>query len=316
MSQPTITPEDEEHVAMLRSFNRMYIQKIGGLNEGFYGSPYPLTAVRVLYAIRDDNCNTAAALCRELSLDGGYVSRILALFERDGLLIKEKSQKDGRQFELKLTDKGREVYDGVSNRARNDMLKLLMPLNSGQRRQLIAATRCIGMLLEGQVQKEIAQGVVTLRAHRAGDMGLILHNHTVRFAQEYGWNEEFEALVAEKVAEFIRNFNPARDRCWVADLAGQIVGSLFLAYNSDELGELRLLYVDQKSRGIGIGQSLLDEAIKFARRAGYARLRMETESVFSHAAALFESVGLKIVSSKPHTRFGKDLVNQQWEMAL
>ncbi|MEZ0259412.1 MAG: GNAT family N-acetyltransferase [Alphaproteobacteria bacterium] len=316
MSEPTITPEDEEHVALLRSFNRMYIQKIGALNEGFYGSPYPITAIRVLYAISDDRCNTAAALCRELSLDGGYVSRILGIFERDGLIIKEKSQKDGRQYELQLTAKGRQVYDGVSQRARNDMMKLIAPLNPAQRRALVSAAGCIRALLEGQVHKEVSKGIVTLRAHRAGDMGLILHNHTVRFAEEYGWNDEFEALVAEKLAEFIRNFDPARDRCWVADLAGQLVGSLFLVYNTDELGELRLLYVDKESRGLGIGQSLLNEAIRFARRAGYTRLRMETESVVSHAAALFESVGLKIVSSKPHVRFGKDLVNQQWEMAL
>jgi DNA-binding MarR family transcriptional regulator/GNAT superfamily N-acetyltransferase len=316
MSEPTITPEDEEHVAVLRSFNRMYMQKIGALNEGFYGSPYPLTAVRVLYAISDDRCNTAASLCRELSLDGGYVSRILGIFERDGLILKEKSQKDGRQYELHLTPKGRQVYDDINSRARNDIMKLILPLNVNQRRALVSATGCIRALLEGQVHKEVSQGVVTLRAHRAGDMGLILHNHTVRFAQEYGWNDEFEALVAEKVAEFIRNFNPARDRCWVADLAGQLVGSLFLVYNTDEIGELRLLYVDQNSRGLGIGLSLLNEAIRFARRAGYTQLHMETESVVSHAAALFESVGLKIVRSTPHVRFGKDLVNQQWEMAL
>lgn len=316
MSEPTITPEDEEHVEVLRSFNRMYMQKIGALNEGFYGSPYPITAIRVLYAISDDRCNTAAALCRELSLDGGYVSRILGIFERDGLILKEKSQKDGRQYEIILTAKGREVYESVNGRARNDMLRLILPLNAAQRRALVSATGCIRALLEGQVHKELAQGIVTLRAHRAGDMGLILHNHTVRFAEEYGWNDEFEALVAEKLAEFIRNFNPARDRCWVADLAGQLVGSLFLVYNTDDLGELRLLYVDQQSRGLGIGQSLLGEAIKFARRAGYNRLRMETESVFSHAAALFETMGLKIVTSTPHVRFGKELVNQQWEMAL
>jgi GNAT superfamily N-acetyltransferase len=196
------------------------------------------------------------------------------------------------------------------------MMKLILPLNQAQRRALVSAAGCIRALLEGQVQKELPQGIVTLRAHRAGDMGLILHNHTVRFAEEYGWNEEFEALVAEKVAEFIRNFNPARDRCWVADLGGQIVGSLFLAYTTDELGELRLLYVDPKARGMGIGQSLLDEAIKFARRAAYKRLRMETESVVSHAAALFEAAGLKIVRATPHVRFGKELINQQWEMVL
>ncbi len=316
MSDPTTNPEDEEHVEILRSFNRMYVQKIGGLNEGFYGSKYSLTSVRVLYAIKDDNCNTAAALCRDLSLDGGYVSRILGLFERDGLITKEKSQKDGRQYELQLTEKGRALYDDINRHARNDIMKLLAPLTPAQRRSLVAATGCIRVLLEGHVKKEVPQGVVTLRAHRVGDMGLILHNHTVRFAEEYGWNHEFEALVVEKVAEFIRNFNPAKDRCWVADLGGNIVGSLFLVANTEELGELRLLYVDKESRGMGIGQSLLNEAIGFARRAGYKKLRMETESVVSFAAALFEAAGMQIVKSTPHVRFGKELVNQQWELAL
>jgi len=303
----------QQPVDAVRSFNRFYTKQIGVLREGLLGSAYSLTEVRVLYELAHRSQPTASELVKELGLDAGYLSRILRNFERRGLVAKARSRADGRQSLLWLTARGSKAFAPLNARSHDEVAAMLARLSATEQGRLIDAMRTIQALLGGRAEPKVPY---VLRSHRPGDMGWIIHRHGALYAQEYGWDETFEALVAEIAATFIRSFDPKRERCWIAEREGEIVGSVFLVQKSKTVGQLRLMYVEPNARGLGIGSRLVEECLRFARQVGYRKVVLWTNSVLLAARHIYEKVGFRLIHSEPHRSFGRDLVGETWELTL
>jgi DNA-binding MarR family transcriptional regulator/N-acetylglutamate synthase-like GNAT family acetyltransferase len=303
----------DRRVDAVRSFNRFYTRQIGVLREGLLGSPFTLTEVRILYELAHREQPTAAELGRDLGLDAGYLSRTLRSFERRGLIVKARSATDGRQSLLSLTARGRRAFAPLNARAHGEVAAMLARLAAADRDRLIGAMHAIETVLGGRPEPKVSY---LLRPHRAGDMGWIIHRHGVLYAEEYGWDETFEALVAEIAAKFIRRFNPKRERCWIAEREGEVVGSVFLVEKSKTVGQLRLMYVEPTARGLGIGSRLTDECVRFARQVAYRKVVLWTNSVLLAARHIYEKAGFRLVHSEPHHSFGHDLIGETWELEL
>jgi DNA-binding MarR family transcriptional regulator/N-acetylglutamate synthase-like GNAT family acetyltransferase len=302
-----------QQVEAVRRFNRFYTRQIGVLREGLLDSPFSLTEVRVLYELADRDKLTAAELGKDLGLDRGYLSRTLQSFEKRGLVKKTRSQTDRRHVFLTLTAKGRKVFAPLNARAQREVEEMLSDLSAGEQQDLIDAMHTIEHLLSGKPEPKVPY---IIRSHHPGDMGWIVHRHGVLYSDEYGWDEDFEALVAEIVAAFIKNFEPKRERCWIAERDREIVGSVFLVKKSKTVAQLRLLLVEPKARGLGIGRRLVDECIRFARQKNYRKITLWTNSVLDAARHIYEEAGFVLVEEKPHHSFGQDLVGQNWELVL
>ncbi len=304
-----------QRAEIVRHFNRFYTKQIGVLQEKLLKSSFSLTEGRVLYELAHRETTTATELGRELGLDAGYLSRILHGFELKGLIQKQPSETDGRQNVLRLTDSGREAFARLDSCAQQEIETMLQRLSPVDQNRLVQAMQAIERLLSPASR---AMNMIVLRPHRPGDMGWIVHRHGVLYSQEYGWDEQFEALVAEIVAKFIQNFDPQRERCWIAEKAddGEIVGSVFLVKGSDTLARLRLLYVEPEARGMGLGTRLVNECIHFARQAGYRKITLWTNDVLHAARHIYEKAGFRCVEREPHHSFGQDLVGENWELAL
>ena len=303
----------EQRVDAVRRFNRFYTRRIGVLQEGLLGSRYSLTEVRVLYELAHRETPTAAELCKELGLDPGYVSRIVRGFKKRGLISRSRSATDGRQSLLSLTARGREAFAPLNARSQDEVRGVLRGLSETDQHRLIQAMQTIETLLGPRVEPRVPY---LLRPHRPGDMGWVVHRHGALYAQEYGWDETFEALVAENAAKFIREFDPKRERCWIAEREGEIVGSVFLVKQSDAVGKLRLMYVEPKARGLGIGSRLAEECIRFARQVGYRKITLWTNSVLLAARHIYQKAGFRLVHAEPHHSFGHDLIGETWELDL
>lgn len=305
-------------VHAVRRFNRFYTKRIGVLHyQSTLKSPFSLTTVRVLYELAHRDAPTASALCRELGLDAGYLSRILQGFQRHGLIERRKSAADARQSLLTLTAKGRAVFAPLERRQHEEVAAMLRPLSPGERAQAIAAMQRIETLLDGGAKEAIPlERICTLRGHRPGDMGWVIARHGALYAEEYGWDATFETLVARIAADFIDRFDPARERCWIAEMDGEPVGSVFLVKKSPAVAKLRLLIVDPKARGLGIGKRLVEECVAFARAAGYRKITLWTNDVLHAARAIYQRAGFELVKREPHRSFGKDLVGETWDLAL
>ena len=250
----------DQRVDAVRRFNRFYTKQIGVLHEGLLGSPFSLTEVRVLYELAHREKPTATELGKELGLDPGYLSRILRGFKKRGLVDKTPSEADGRQSLLSLTARGRKTFAPLNARSSNEVAAMLSKLSMVEQSRLIEAMHTIEGLLGARPEQKAP---FLLRPHQPGDMGWVVHRHGVLYAQEYGWDEQFEALVAEILAKFIKEFDPKRERCWIAERDDEIVGSVFLVKQSAKVAKLRLLLVEPKARGLGIGGRLVDECIRF-----------------------------------------------------
>jgi len=306
--------ELEERVRAVRRFNRFYTRKIGVLKEGLLGSPLSLSEGRVLYELAQHDHTRASELAQELGLDSGYLSRMLKSFEAKGVVTKHASKSDRRQIILTLTDRGREMFATIDVRSRDEIAALLRALPASHQAQLVAALERVEHLLG--MRGEEADLSFILRPHQPGDIGWIVHRHGVLYAEEYGLDTTFEALVARIAAGFIENFDARRERCWIAERDGEIVGSVLLVRDSEEIGKLRLLLVEPKARGLGIGRRLVGECIGFARRAGYRKLTLWTNDVLVSARRIYESAGFHLAREEPHHSFGRDLVGQYWELPL
>jgi DNA-binding MarR family transcriptional regulator/GNAT superfamily N-acetyltransferase len=304
--------EFARRVEAVRRFTRFYTRQIGVLHEGLLNSPFSLAEARVLYELAHRDMPTAAELGTELGLDAGYLSRILRGFVKDGLLAKTPSEQDGRQRFLALTAKGRKAFAPLDRRSRDEVGAMLADLAPAEQARLIEAMRTVETLLG----RETAPPAYVLRPHRPGDIGWVIHRHAALYAQEYGWDESFEALVAEIGAKFIRDFDIRRERCWIAERDGDIVGSVFLVKQSDTVAKLRLLIVEPAARGLGIGHRLVDECIRFARQAGYRQLTLWTNDILVAARRIYEAAGFRLVLEEKHRSFGHDLVGQNWELDL
>ncbi|MDY0883398.1 helix-turn-helix domain-containing GNAT family N-acetyltransferase [Dongia soli] len=304
----------DQRIAAIRRFNRFYTKQIGLLQEGLLKSPFSLTESRVLYELANRPQPTATELGRELGLDPGYLSRILRKFEQEGLVERQPSPDDARQSLLLLTSAGRESFAPLDEGSRGEVGDLLARLPVGEQRRLIAAMSTITALLSDR-PKDVPVSYL-LRPHRPGDMGWIVHRQAVLYAEEYGWDEEFEALIAEITAKFIQNFNPKRERCWIAERDGEVVGSILLVRESDEVAKLRLLYVEPKARGLGIGRRLIRECLDFARQCRYRKVSLWTNDILDAARHLYEEAGFHLVNQERHHSFGHDLVGQNWELVF
>ncbi|HEV8368624.1 MAG TPA: helix-turn-helix domain-containing GNAT family N-acetyltransferase [Pyrinomonadaceae bacterium] len=300
-------------VEAVRRFNRFYTQKIGALREGLLKSPFSLAEVRVLYELFQRKDPTASELAKDLALDAGYLSRILRSFSKQGLIARRPSASDNRRTHLSLTKKGQRTFAPLNARSQNEMADVLSKLSPTDQSQLIAAMNTIERLLGPKSESKVPY---IIRPYQNGDMGWIIHRHGALYAQEYKWDEQFEGLVAEIVAKFIRSHDPKRERCWIAEKEGEIVGSVFLVQRSKTVGQLRLLLVEPSARGLGIGARLVDECIKFARQAGYRKITLWTNDVLHAARHIYSRAGFKLVHEGPHHSFGHDLVEQTWELSL
>jgi DNA-binding MarR family transcriptional regulator/N-acetylglutamate synthase-like GNAT family acetyltransferase len=302
-----------ERIAAVRRFSRFYTRRIGVLREGLHDSPFSLTEARVLYELAHRDGLTASQLAKELALDPGYLSRILRGFARRGLLQRTASDADGRQSLLALTKAGRSAFAPLDAASREEIGAMLAALSGPQQRRLVAAMLTIEGLLDADAG---VREPYLLRSHQPGDIGWVTHRQGVLYAEEYGWDERFEALVAEIGAKFINEFDPARERCWIAERHGEIVGSVFLVKQSARVAKLRLLYVEPAARGLGIGRRLVDECIRFARQKGYRKLVLWTNDILVSARRIYQAAGFKLVAEERHRSFGHDLVGQNWELEL
>ena len=300
------------HIEAVRRFNRFYTAQIGVLRES-YSSPYSLTEVRVLYELANRKTASAKDVGRELGLDAGYLSRILGKFQRKRLISRAGSESDGRQQLVSLTTKGRALFSELNSKTNTEIGSLLRTTPVTERERLVQAMSTVESVLQPFSEK---QESFVLRPHRPGDMGWVVYRHGVLYSQEYGWDERFEALVAEIVGKFIPNFDPKRERCWIAERHGEIVGSVFLVKKTKTVAKLRLLYVEPKTRGLGIGVRLVDECIRFARQAGYKKITLWTQSNLYAARGIYRKAGFRRVASKPQRLFGFNLISETWELAL
>ena len=302
-----------QQIELIRRFNRFYTKQIGVLHEGLLNSPFSLTEARVLYELAQHESTTATQLGNELELDAGYLSRLLSSFEKRGLITKQPSATDGRQLLIGLTEDGQAAFAIINTRSQQEIGALLHTLALADQARLVTAMATITQLLAAPPEKRVPY---LLRPHQPGDMGWVVQRHGLLYAQEYGWDERFEALVAEIVAHFINHFDPKRERCWIAEREGTSVGSVFLVQQSDEIAKLRLLLVEPSARGLGIGRRLVDECIRFARQVGYRQLILWTNSILVPARRIYEQAGFVLIEAEPHHSFGHDLVGETWVLTL
>ena len=310
------TAVSNDRIAQVRAFNRFFTRHIGVLREGLLQSEFTLTEVRVLYELAHHGDQQPAALCRQLGLDRGYLSRILGKFEAAGLVSKVASATDGRAKLLHLTDHGRAVYDPLDRRSREEVGDMLARFGDADQLRLLAAMDTIRELLDKQGGMKFAQPYV-LRSHGPGDMDWITRRHGDIYARQQGWDRSFEALVGQICRDFERDFDPAREHCWIAEMAGERVGSIAVARSGEDgVAKLRLLLVEEQARGCGLGSHLVDACHRFARTAGYRKMRLWTTNLQQEARHIYRSKGYVLVAEEPVHAFGKDMINETWELDL
>jgi DNA-binding MarR family transcriptional regulator/N-acetylglutamate synthase-like GNAT family acetyltransferase len=306
--------DSRTRVQAVRRFNRFYTKHIGVLQQGFLGSPFSLAEGRVLYEIAHGREPTPTDVARTLGLDAAYVSRMLRSFDQRGLVRRTPSRTDGRRAHLSLTRSGQAAFARLTQQTNDEVATMLRTLSAGDQRKLVSAMDTIEALL-GERRETPAPYV--LRPPHAGDLGWIVHRQGALYADEWGYNEEFEALAAEIVAAFVQHLRPAKERCWIAEKDGEIVGSVFLVYKSNTVAKLRLLYVEPSARGLGIGSRLIEECVRFARQSGYRTITLWTQSELAAARYLYKKAGFTLTAKKTHDSFGrKGLVAETWDLAL
>jgi DNA-binding MarR family transcriptional regulator/GNAT superfamily N-acetyltransferase len=305
--------ETVDRVAAVRAFNRFYTGRIGVLGEGFLRTSHSLTEARVLYELGRRDVVEVAELRRDLAIDAGYLSRLLSRLEDQALVTRERSEKDGRRQLARLTEDGAAAFAELDRRSAAEIGELLDGLGEERQRRLVTAMQAIAGLLDDDPRADTA---VVLRAPHPGDYGWIVQRHGAQYADEYGWDESFEALVARIVADYAEHHDPRREAAWIAEVDGEPVGCVLCVRKDDATAQLRLLLVDPRARGRGIGGRLIDECLRFARRAGYEQIVLWTNDVLHDARRLYERAGFELVESGEHHAFGHDLVEQTWSRRL
>ncbi len=313
-----LTSAPEEQIAAVRRFSRFYTRTIGTLQEGLLESEFSLAEVRVLYEIVSRDRPTASEIAAALDLDMGYLSRLLRSFSSRKLISRKASAADGRQRFLTLTRAGRKEFTGLDLRSSQQVQQMIQHLDAEGRGLLVSSMAAIESLLSPQAAPMTPLEPCILRSHRAGDIGWVVERHGALYSQEYGWDERFEALVARITADFVDNFDPQRERCWIGDRNGVRLGCVFLVKDTKavDAARLRLLLVEPSARGLGLGRTLVAECTRFARQAGYGRIILWTNSVLDAARHLYENEGYRLMEEEKHHSFGKDLVGQNWELLL
>ena len=312
LSPPAALADD---IASFRRFNRMYTRFIGTLQEGLLNTEYSLVEARVLYEVANRPAPKAKEIAESLGMDPGYLSRVLGKFERAGLLKRKASKQDSRYSELTLTARGKSAFQKLNALSEGQARTVLEPLPHSDRAQLIRSMRAIEEIV---VQPERDRPAFVLRQHRAGDMGWVVCREGAAYAEEYGFDATFEALVARIVSDFLTNFDPERERCWMAEVEGESAGHIFLVKHPEraDTAKLRLLFVEPGARGLGLGHALVRECVGFARSAGYRRVVLWTQSNLAAAHRVYVKAGFHLVQEEPHRSFGQELVGQTWELEL
>jgi DNA-binding MarR family transcriptional regulator/GNAT superfamily N-acetyltransferase len=307
----------DDRVAAVRRFNRFYTRQIGVLRRTYLDSPYSLGEARVLYEIASGRSLTASDIGRALDLDAGYLSRVLRAFEKRGLIERKTSPSDARQNHLALSPCGRKSFVPLEQRSQGSTAAMLDRLAAEDQARLVAAMRTIETLLGGGApERPRSDNAYILRAPAPGDFGWVVKRHAELYAQEYQWTEPFEGLCAQIVADFANNFDAKRERCWIAEVNGENVGCIFLAKDSEAVARVRLLLVEPKARGLGLGARLVDECLRFARRAGYRKATLWTHSVLTAARHIYETAGFKLTSTDRHESWGRRVVSEHWDLEL
>lgn len=302
------------HIKAVRSFNRFYTQRIGVLDP-YLGSEFSLTEVRVLYELAHRDQPTATELGRDLSLDAGYLSRILRRFESKGWVARMRSPADARQSLLRLTEAGHAVFAPLQQQSRDEAAALLAALAPDNQRKVVGAMATVQRLLVSDTEPAPTRTVL-LRDPGPGDMGWVVQQHGEIYAREYGWNSEFEALVADIAGKYLKNHQPQWEKCWIVEIDGERAGAVFVARKSAAVAQLRMLILTPLARGLGLGGRLVDECIAFARSKGYKKMVLWTNSCLDAARAIYTKRGFTLVKSEPYHGFGKDLVGETWELKL
>jgi DNA-binding MarR family transcriptional regulator len=297
----------------VRAFNRFYTSKLGVLDQHLLKSPFSLSEARVLYELANRTDPAAKEIGIELGLDPGYLSRILQKFCDDGLVTRKPLPSDRRQYRLGLTARGRQAFAKLDRSSHDEVAAMLAAMPTGCGQRLIAAMATIERLLGPAA---VSPRPAMLRDPRPGDMGWVVQSHGALYGGEYGFDASFEALVAKITAEFLGSFDASRERCWIADIDGAPVGSVFLVKHSDEVAKLRLLLVDPAGRGQGLGRLLVGECIAFARAHGYRKITLWTQSILLPARKIYQDAGFVLVATEPHRSFGQDLIGETWELEL
>jgi DNA-binding MarR family transcriptional regulator/GNAT superfamily N-acetyltransferase len=314
MASATSSLVPADRIAAVRRFNRFYTRHLGLLDEGFLNSSLSFTQMRVLYELAHREQSTAGEVGNALGLDPGYLSRILSGFEKDGLVDKKESPKDTRQTLLELTKKGRQVFEPLNARSDQQVRDILGKLPAAKQSDLLHSMQTVEWVLNPGTE---ATTSYVLRHHRPGDMGWVVWRHGLLYFQEYGYDERAEALFAGIVAKFIDKLDPVREACWIAEKDGENVGSVFLVKKSQTVAQLRLLLVEPSARGLGIGKRLVSECVRFARRAGYKKILLWTQSELTAARSIYQNAGFKVIGKKKHSSWSrKDLVAETWELKL
>jgi DNA-binding MarR family transcriptional regulator/GNAT superfamily N-acetyltransferase len=304
--------ESDRRISAVRAFNRFYTRKLGVFDQHFMKSPFSLSEGRVLYELAHREGLAAKEIGTELGLDPGYLSRLIQNFEERGLITRKPLPSDRRQYQLSLTAKGRQAFAKLDRSSDNQVATMLETLAGGDRRRLVEAMATIERLLD----RTCASAPAILREPRPGDMGWVVQSHGALYASEYGFDASFEALVAEIAAKFLSSFDASRERCWIADIGGMPVGSVFLVRHSDDVAKLRLLLVDPAGRGQRLGQRLVAECIAFAKASGYRKITLWTQSILLAARKIYQDSGFVLVASEPHRSFGQSLIGETWEREL
>jgi DNA-binding MarR family transcriptional regulator/GNAT superfamily N-acetyltransferase len=309
--------ESKHRTAAVRRFNRFYTRQIGVLRKTFLDSPYSLGEARVLYEIGNGRAPTASEIGRALDLDPGYLSRLLRSFERRGLIRRKTSAHDARQSHLALSPRGRRTFAPLERRSQRDTAAMLGSIAPADQERLIGAMHTIETLLDAGAQpRPRAHRRYILRGPVPGDFGWIVKRHAELYAKEYRWREPFEGLCAQIVADFANNYDRKRERCWIAEMDGENVGCIFLAKDSATVARIRLLLVDPGARGLGLGARLVDECLRFARRAGYKKITLWTHSVLSAARHIYQKAGFKLMRTERHNSWGRPVVSEFWDLEL
>jgi DNA-binding MarR family transcriptional regulator/GNAT superfamily N-acetyltransferase len=300
----------DDQVQAVRAFNRFYTHKLGVLDQQLLKSPFSLSEARVLYELAHGGEQSAKEIGIALGLDAGYLSRIVQSFDESGLIARKQLPSDRRQVQLSLTAKGHQAFAKLERVTQDDVAAMLRPLSAEDRRRLTGSMETIERLLA--IPRTPTPRAI-LRDPRPGDMGWVVQSHGAFYAGEYGFDSGFEALVAEIVAKYMTSYDPSRERCWIADIEGRPVGSVFLVKASDDVAKLRLLLLDPAARGQGLGQRLVAECVTFARACGYRRMTLWTQSNLTAARKIYQDAGFKLVATEPHRSFGQNLVGETWE---
>jgi DNA-binding MarR family transcriptional regulator len=311
-----MTKKDDAAIAEIRRFNRFYTRYIGVVNSSVLKTEFSLAEARVLYELANRETPTATEVGKALGMDPAHVSRILRAHQRRGLIARERSEKDGRQALLRLTAKGRKTFTTLDARSRDFVEGMLTSLPPGGPARMIGAMQTIEELLGERASERQGPRPYILRTHQPGDMGWVVARHGVLYAQEHGWDETFEGLVAEICGEFIKKFDPKKERCWIAEQDGENVGSIFLVKKTARVAKLRLLLVEPTARGSGIGRRLVSECVRHARQVGYKKMTLWTQSHLHAARRLYEEAGFKLTKSWAVHSWGKDMVSETWDLDL